>query len=447
MDHPVRQPFQNPDRQGAGFHTARIMAEQRGAALIPSLEAAQWRALKSLITELVPANPFQSAKLKGLPIHSLADFKAQVPFTHKKELIDDQLAHPPFGTNLTYPISRYTRFSQTSGSTGAAMRCVDTQESWSWMVSNWMRVLEAAEVTSSDRIFFAFSFGPFLGFWTAFEAAGKVGALAIPGGGMRSTSRLRAILDTGATILCCTPTYALHLAEAAAEESIDMSESRIRRILVAGEPGGSVPGVREHIERLWPGAKVIDHHGLTEVGPVSYGCPARRDVLHIIESSYIAEIIDPETGAPAERGSLGELVLTNLGRAGWPVLRYRTGDIVRQSTVDECPCGTDEMALEGGILSRADDMVVVRGVNVYPAAIDDIVRRSRGIAEYRVEVRVERSLTDLHIEIEAVDPSIAHRLEVALRDALNLRIPVSLAPPGTLPRFELKAKRWVRPVL
>ena len=406
---------------------------------------AQWRALQVLLKELVPGNQFQAARLAGLRIDSLADFKSLVPFTYKRELLDDQLAHPPYGTNLTYPIDRYTRFSQTSGSTGAAMRCVDTPESWQWMVSNWVRVFDASEVTAQDRVFFAFSFGPFLGFWTAFDAAGRIGALAIPGGGMRSTSRLRAILDCGATVLCCTPTYALHLAEAATEESIDMAESRVRRILVAGEPGGSVPGVRAHIEELWPGARVMDHHGLTEVGPVTYGCPVKRDVLHVIESSYIAEIIDPETGCEASRGAVGELVLTNLGRAGWPVLRYRTGDVVRQSTDELCACGSSEMALEGGILGRADDMVVVRGVNVYPAAIDDIVRRSGGIAEYRVEVRVERSLTDLHIEIEAVDPSVAHRLEVALRDALNLRIPVSLAPPGTLPRFELKAKRWVRP--
>ena len=395
----------------------------------------------------MPANKFQCAKLEGLEIGSLEDFCARVPFTSKRELLDDQLVHPPYGNNLTYPIDRYTRFSQTSGSTGAAMRCVDTPESWAWMVLNWVRVFEAAEVTANDRVFFAFSFGPFLGFWTAFEAAGQVGALAIPGGGMRSTTRLRAMLDTGATVLCCTPTYALHLAEAAAEENIDMSQSRVRRILVAGEPGGSVPGVRSHIEQLWPGAKVMDHHGLTEVGPVTYGCPLKRDILHVIEASYIAEIIEPATGSAAARGALGELVLTNLGRAAWPVLRYRTGDIVRQSTAGQCVCGSYEMALTGGILGRADDMVVVRGVNVYPAAIDDIVRRTgSGISEYRVEVRIERSLTDLHIEIEAVDPSVAHRLEVALRDALQLRIPVSLAPPGTLPRFELKANRWVRPV-
>jgi phenylacetate-CoA ligase len=412
------------------------------------IEALQWRALQALAAELVPANPFQSTKLSGPAIESLAGFKARVPFTQKHELVTDQAAHPPFGTNLTYPLDCYSRFSQTSGSTGSSLHCLDTPESWDWMVSNWMRVFQAAEVTPADRIFFAFSFGPFLGFWTAFDAGVKLGALTIPGGGMRSTTRLRTMLETGATVLCCTPTYALHLAGAADEEGIDLRASQVRRILVAGEPGGSVPGVRDRIEELWNGAQVVDHHGLTEVGPVSYGCPKCPGVLHVIEESYIAEIIDPDTGEPAVTGAVGELVLTNLGRTGWPLLRYRTGDMVRQSLRQVCACGSQELALEGGILSRADDMVVVRGVNVYPGAIDDIVRRCGGVAEYRVEVRVERSLSDLHIEVEpeksAAAEHLPHRLEVALRDALQLRIPVTLVAPGALPRFELKAKRWIR---
>lgn len=415
-----------------------------------SLEQHQWRVLHALLGEL-RSNPFQSARVGGLaPIDSLDTYRKTVPFTTKQELVADQAANPPFGSNLTYPIDRYTRYSQTSGSTGSTLRCVDTQESWAWMVSNWVRVFEAAGVTASDRVFFAFSFGPFLGFWTAFDAAARVGAMAIPGGGMRSTTRLHAMFEAGATVLCCTPTYALHLAEAAAEECIEMSSSRVRRILVAGEPGGSVRGVRERIEQLWPGAKVVDHHGLTEVGPVSYGCPARENVLHVIESSYIAEVVDPSTGEPVEPGNIGELVLTNLGRTGMPLLRYRTNDLVRQATPGRCECGSIEMALEGGILSRSDDMVVVRGVNVYPAALDDLIRRCGGIAEYRVEVSVDRSLTDLHLVVEpqrdaAGDPrALTHRLEVALRDALQLRIPVSIAEPGSLPRFELKAMRWIR---
>jgi phenylacetate-CoA ligase len=264
----------------------------------------------NLLAAILPANRFYARKLENLA--TLDDL-----FTTKQELIDDQAAHPPYGTNLTFPLDRYTRFCQTSGTSGHPLHWLDTSESWNWMLGNWDRVYEAAGVTSKDHIFFAFSFGPFLGFWTAFEAATRMGALAIPGGGMRTSVRLNTILDTRATVLCCTPTYAIRLAETAAESHIDLEKSNVRRIIVAGEPGGSIASTRAHIEKSWPGARVVDHHGMTETGPVSYGCPARPGVLHIIESSYIAEVLD------------GELILTNLGRIGSPLIRYGTGDLVR----------------------------------------------------------------------------------------------------------------------
>ncbi len=375
--------------------------------------------IKSLLDTILPANRFYARKLA-----SGDDF-----FTTKQELIDDQAAHPPYGTNLTFARDRYTRFCQTSGTSGHPLRWLDTPESWNWMLGNWDRVYQAAGITAKDHIFFAFSFGPFLGFWTAFESATRMGALAIPGGGMRTAVRLRTILETRATVLCCTPTYAIRLAEAAAEEKIDIQVSNIRRIIVAGEPGGSIASTRAHIEKLWPGARVVDHHGMTETGPVSYGCQARPGVLHIIESSYIAEVID------------GELILTNLGRIGSPVIRYRTGDLVR-AVSGQCVCGSIDVALEGGILGRTDDMVVVRGVNIYPTAVEEVLR-SEGVTEYRVEVRTDRSMTQLHIQVES-DPSAIHRLEAALTNAFALRIPVESVATGTLPRFEAKAKRWVR---
>jgi phenylacetate-CoA ligase len=371
-----------------------------------------------------------------------------VPFTRKQELIEDQRAHPPYGSNLTFPLERYTRFCQTSATTGKPLRWLDTPESWNWMLDNWAHVFRAAGVTSRDAIFFAFSFGPFLGFWLAFEEAARMGCLAIPGGGMRSSARLRTIVDTGATVLCCTPTYAIRLGEVAAEESIDLAAAKVRTILVAGEPGGSIAGTRAHIERLWRGARVVDHHGMTEVGPVSYGCPARPSVLHVIESAYIVEVIDPESGQALGPGSTGELVLTNLGRLGSPLIRFRTGDLVQRAVGSVCACGSHELALEGGILGRTDDMVVVRGVNVYPSAVEDILRAC-GVAEYRVEVRAHRTLPELNILVELPLPNedgkgLAHRLEAALSGALALRIPVSCVPGGTLPRFEMKAQRWVR---
>ncbi len=317
------------------------------------------------------------------------------------------------------------------------------------MIGNWAHVYRAAGVGAEDRIFFAFSFGPFLGFWIAFECATRLGCLCIPSGGMRSAARLSAILDNGATVLCCTPTYAIHLAEVAAEEGIDLTQTKIRTIIVAGEPGGSIAATRAHIEELWNGATVVDHHGMTEVGPVSYGCPKRRGVLHIIESSYYAEVIDPESGRAVEPGGTGELVLTNLGRIGSPLLRYRTGDLVQRGAEERCECGSDDLALPGGILGRTDDMVVVRGVNVYPTAVEEILRAGGSIAEYRVEIRSARGLTELSIQVEpgagvAGDPGLAQHIETALRNAFALRIPVSVVPCGSLPRYEMKANRWVR---
>jgi phenylacetate-CoA ligase len=379
-------------------------------------------ALSKLIDKILPGNRFYARKIAA--VDSLDDL-----FTRKQELIDDQAVNPPFGTNLTFPLDRYTRFCQTSGTSGHPLHWLDTPESWNWMLGNWDRVYQAAGVTAKDHIFFAFSFGPFLGFWTGFEAATRMGALTIPGGGMRTAVRLRTILETRATVLCCTPTYAIRLAEAAGEERIDLDQSTVRRIIVAGEPGGSIAATRAHIEKLWPGARVVDHHGMTETGPVSYGCPERPGVLHVIESSYIAEVID------------GELILTNLGRIGSPLIRYRTGDLVR-AVRGQCVCGTSDVALEGGILGRTDDMVVVRGVNIYPSAVEEVLR-CEGVTEYRVEIRTDRALTQLNIQVEA-DAGAIHRLEAALTNAFSLRIPVSTVPTGTLPRFEAKAKRWVR---
>jgi phenylacetate-CoA ligase len=187
---------------------------------------------------------------------------------------------------------------------------------------------------------------------------------------------------------------------------------------------------------------------MTEVGPVTFECPARPGVLHVIESSYIAEIVHPKTGAPLAGNEVGELVLTTLGRTGSPLLRYRTGDLVRASVDSVCACGRSDLALEGGIPGRVDDMVVVRGVNIYPSAIEEIMRRA-GVAEYRVEVNNAAALTELPIEIEplpeASDPAaLARSVAEALQTSLNLRVPVKMVQPGSLPRFELKAKRWIQ---
>jgi phenylacetate-CoA ligase len=418
-----------------------------------TLATHQVNKLGELLGTIRKGNRFYSGKLSAAGVNgnlaSLEDFAARVPFTSKEEIERDQAKHPPYGSNLTYALERYTRFSQTSGTTGKPIRWLDTPESWDWMLDCWTRVYEAAGIVPEDRVFFPFSFGPFLGFWVAFEAATRMGCLSIPGGGMRSTARLQTILENDVTVLCCTPTYAVRLAEVALEEKIDLSAAKVRTIIVAGEPGGCIPATRTLIEKLWPTARVADHHGMTEMGPVSYECPARPGVLHIIETAYLPEVVDTSSLEPIGPGGTGELVLTNLGRTGSPLLRYRTGDLVRRAEQTLCECGSSEMALEGGILSRTDDMLVVRGVNVYPSAVEEIVRSCGQIAEFQVEICTGQSLPEMSIQIEPApagsNPAeLADRIAGAMHDAFGLRVPVSALPPGSLPRFEAKAKRWVR---
>jgi phenylacetate-CoA ligase len=210
----------------------------------------------------------------------------------------------------------------------------------------------------------------------------------------------------------------------------------VRTIIVAGEPGGSVGPVRERIRAAWNGARVVDHYGMTEVGPVAVEDAKREGVLRVLEDSYFAEVIELDGTAPVPEGAVGELVLTPLGRTAWPLLRYRTGDLVKH-TRDALG-----LALEGGIVGRADDMIVVRGVNVYPSAIEAAVRRVPEIDEYRVEVSRRGEMAELEIHAECRTAAIAEQLARALEQALALRIPVHRAEPGSLPRFEMKAKRW-----
>lgn len=416
-----------------------------------TIESAQLEQLRSLVAELIPANKFYTQKLQavgvGFDVASLADFSARFPFTTKAELVADQQAHPPYGTNLTYPLDRYTRFHQTSGTSGHPMRWLDTPESWDAMIESWSEVFQAAEVKAGDRVMFAFSFGPFLGFWLAFESAERLGCLCLPGGGLSSAARLRMMRDNHATVLCCTPTYAMRLAEVAATEHIEIATLGINTIVVAGEPGGSIPATRTKLESLWPGARIFDHHGMTEVGPVTHECPAQPGVLHVIESAYFAEIIDPVTSKPA---ASGELILTTLTRTGSPLLRYRTGDLVRcEVGSPKCVCGRSSLRLAGGILGRMDDMVIVRGVNVYPSAVEEILRRFADVAEYQVHCTTAAPLAELRIEVEPTDRCIdvvglKNNVRQALETAFNLRIPVETVAPGSLPRFEMKAKRWRR---
>lgn len=415
---------------------------------IAELREAQLARVRELLRAVLPSNRFYNRKLRDFSASDLRTYDdfARLPFTTKPELAADQADHAPYGSALTFPLDRYCRLHQTSGtSTGHPLRWLDTPESWESLLRCWQVSFPFMGLTTRDKVFFPFSFGPFLGFWTAFEAATRAGYLCIAGGGMTSTARLRFLVEHGCTVVFATPTYALHLAELAAREGIDLASSPVRALVVAGEPGGNIPATRERIESVW-GARVFDHYGMTEVGPVAVEAADRPGHMYLLESEYLAEVLLPGTNNPAPPGEYGELVVTNLGRVGSPVIRYRTGDIVKIAT-DADPAGRTWRRLDGGILGRADDMIHVRGNNLYPAAIEAIVRRFPRVAEYRIVVDHTGPLADLRIEVEPAagdGRELAELVSRAVRDELLFRVEVTAAPPGSLPRFEMKARRVVR---
>ncbi|WP_052888309.1 phenylacetate--CoA ligase family protein [Thermogemmatispora carboxidivorans] len=404
------------------------------------IEARQLARLQLGLTRILPRNSFYERKLlangQPLSLTRLRDL-SRLPFTTKQELLADQERHPLYGENMTYALSEYVRYHQTSGTTGRPLRVLDTVESWKWWADCWKTVYQAAGVTRDDVIFIAFGFGPFIGFWAAYEGAKNLGALVVPGGGMDSLQRLRMMQDVQATVLVCTPSYALRLAEIARQEGLDLQKLKVRITIHAGEPGASIPATRRRIEEAW-GAKAYDHAGMSEMGAYGFTCEQQHG-LHVNEGEFIAEILDPRSGQPVPVGEVGELVLTNLGRWGNPALRYRTGDLVRNGGYS-CPCGRAFLLLPGGILGRIDDMLIVRGVNIYPSAIAEILHRFPEVAEYRIIITNNGSLDEIALQVECPS-SLVSEIHEALRAAFGLRIPVEAVAEGSLPRFELKAKR------
>lgn len=417
-----------------------------------ALGALQGRRLAELLRTVYGRSAFYTRKLDGAGITvgslRLPEDLARIPLTTKAELNTDQAEHAPWGTVLTEPLERYTRYCQTSSTTGRPLRWIDTSESWQWLLECWKSVYRAARVVPGrDRVFFPFSFGPFLGFWAGFEAGCQMSLHCVPGGGMSSRMRLSMIESIGATVVCCTPTYALHLAEIARVDGRrPLAEGTVRLLIVAGEPGGSIPATRERIEESW-GARVLDHHGLTEVGPVSFECWEAPGSLHVNEAEFIGEVLDPETGAPVPDGDTGELVLTSLGRTASPVIRYRTGDMVVWRR-DPCACGRTFARLDGGVLARADDMVSIRGVNVYPVGIESVVRGFPEVVEFRSIVSRTGSMRSLRVELEVAAgapdrDALGARVAHGLREALGLTVAVRIVDGGSLPRFEMKASRFI----
>jgi phenylacetate-CoA ligase len=403
------------------------------------------RLTSELLTNSFYQQKAQDAGLKIDEIKTVSDLM-RLPFTTKSEIGTDQAERPPFGRLLTYELSSYRYFHQTSGTTGRPLKWLDTDKTWEWWKRCWGHVFRAAGVGAGDIVFCAFSFGPYLSHWAAISGAWHVGALCISGGGMNSEQRLRTIVDNKCTAIVCTPTYALHLAEVARKTGVDLRGSSVRVGIHAGEPGASLPNVKRAIEDAW-GATCFDHAGATEAGAWAYDCQAQTGAIHLNEGEFIFEVIDPISLGPVELGVRGELVVTNLGRGAMPLLRYRTGDLVSLTT-QQCDCGRTFARIQGGVLGRSDEMMIVRGVNLYPAAIDNLIRSVERVVEYEVEVRRSSGVDELLLKIESTGGTeagdVVQLLEAEFRREFNIRIGIVPVATGTLPRYEFKAQRFKR---
>ena len=418
------------------------------------IEALQTRKLKNLVawTEAtVPwhLNRFRQGGVSADSIRSLEDLQ-RIPKMTRDEWMEAQLQEPPYGPLLAAPPETAVRYHLTSGTTGRIpLQVLDSMKDWEWISEMWCYGFWGFGVRPSDTVFFAFSYGTFVGFWGAHYACEKIGCLVLPGGNMTTEARVKQIMSMKATVVCSTPTYALRMAQEARTMGVDLANGPVKRLILSGEPAGSIPATKRLIESEW-GARAADTAGMTEVGTIMiFECEKQPGGTHIIEDHYIEEVVNPDSGLPVPYGEMGERLITSFGRGFIPVLRYRTRDLVVRVPANHCSCGRTFDLYEGGIIGRVDDMKLVRGTNVYPRAVEAIVREFKEIDEFRIRLYTADGRQDeieVLVEIPNGDGAQSDRILQALAKALSeahegLRFGVKKAENGSLPRFELKAKR------
>jgi phenylacetate-CoA ligase len=410
----------------------------------------QTRRLRAQLAHAASCSPFYKRKLKAAgvkpaAVRTLADLRT-LPFTTKDELKENQAARPPWGDVLAVPLADVLRIHMTSATTGRPLAFLDTPDDWYGFYHSYARALHAFGVRRSDMVMAAFSYGPWIGYWSGFYAAQDLGCLVFPVGGLSTDQRIDALLNYPITVLGCTPSYALFLAEAATKKGVDLAkDTKVRITWHTGEPGASIPATRAKIETAF-GAKAYDLPGLTEIAAWGFECDARSGLTHVNEDYCYPEILD-EKDQPVRPGERGELVFTSLYREAMPLIRYRTRDLV-QLADRRCPCGRSLVAFEGGVLARLDDMKKVRGVIVYPRRVEELVRPHADVDEFQIVFRRQEGLDDILIRI---DPSPAlslgerdglrAKLADDIRIGLGIRVTVEIGEPGSLPRWDHKARR------
>jgi len=393
---------------------------------------------------------YQDAGLEPGDIKRFEDIR-KVPKIEKGMMREVQQRKPfPYGDMLSVPLEQVTVFRQTSGTTGTPVYQADTWTDWEWWSESWCYILYAQGYRDTDRVFIPFGYNIFVAFWAGHYAAEKLGCEVVPGGVLDTQARILKMQELKCNAFMATPTYVLGMADTAINKlNIDPARDlSIQKITVAGEPGGSIPTTKKRMEEAW-GAKVYDHIGATEIGAWSYECTEQPGGLHVNEGLFLVEIEDLETGEViTDPGKEGKMVITALDRIAKPCIRFDSKDVIRWADY-ECDCSRTFRLIEGGVVGRADDITKVKGVLLAPTAIEEVVRSISELGdEYEVIVSKKGDIDNILLKIEILpgkegeQESILFRLKDQLRVKTNLGYKIEVHPSGSLPRYEVKAKRF-----
>ncbi len=413
------------------------------------IEEIQEKRLRNLIWTAYEYSPFYRRRFKEAEIHpsdirTLDDLK-KLPFTVKQDLRDNY----PFGM-FAVPLSQIVRFHASSGTTGKPTVVGYTDSDIRVWVESLCRALVSCGVTSDDIVQIAYGYGLFTGGLGFHYAAEKIGATAIPISAGNTARQVELMRDLNTTVIACTPSYMLYLSEYASQMGVDISETSLRMGIFGAEPWSEE--TRKRIENK-VGIMAFDVYGTSELsGPLFTEC-IERNGIHVWADHFLVEIVDPETGEQVGEGEKGELVVTTLTKEALPLVRWRTGDITYLET-DKCACGRTHPRIMR-ILGRTDDMIIVRGVNVFPSQIEHVLmqipevgehymifldRREDGLDEMKIQVELSDRVT---IDTTAGILELEKKISDKLKTALNVSAKVEVVNPGTLQRFEGKAKRVV----
>ena len=374
---------------------------------------------------------------------------ARVPMLEKDSYRTAQAKEPwPYGDSLCVPLEKVTNYRQTSGTTGQPVYQPDTWQDWEWQSECWASVLWSMGFRNTDRVFIPFGYNVFTAYWNGHYAAEKIQCEVVPGGILNTEERILKIREVRATAMMATPTYVLGMAESARTRlGIDPRELTINKVLCAGEPGASVPATKQRMQEAW-NAKVYDHAGATEIGGWSYECTFEPGGIHVNEGFFMVELRDIETGELIEEpNKLGKIVITSFDRIAQPCIRFDAKDVAMWG--EPCKCGRTYRVLKGGIQGRVDHITKVKGVLFSPTSVEEVVRAAEELGdEYELIVSKKGDIDVITLKVEMKpdcklsEEEVLKKLVPELRLKTNLAYKIEFHPYGSLPRYQVKAKRF-----